>query len=510
MLFQLMMKWPKSLICFFCFLLGPAAWATDESLTARVFELQVVAGNSDSPPIEFCAATLIKPASTQTPRLLTAFHCLRNEARYFIYDRGLSPIWQSDKNSLLPAGPVLEARVLRGKSEFDLAELSTTDDFLESYQSNLKEFTPVTLYRNHNLPLAAVGIHENQLQTRYSREMIWPTYGYTVNSSIDQDFYIFEDLYIERNFSGGAVFDGYKNFIGLISQYEPSKSTIVVPSAHIGDFLLRQPPTIDAIEAQDGASCPSTFSNAFNHSGKNTGIDGGRSCESQDQLQMRYGRLAAHSLRDFIHPNEGAPNPRNAKELILAIDGMSVDGNEALSRIGSAKSLVTRDVGLNQYPAKEIRQGIIARLAGEFMSGLNSRMNLHKTLDGATPLVESHYLNMGLAISSGDRAEDEIHFFWPSLHGRGSFKIEMDNDYKSIHLRGQIEFGADRIPSIKLRCDNNNYKRLVCVSDAISLSVHLENIGQNLANEKMRFKMAIKNPSTGEIFVFVGDLNRAR
>ncbi len=481
----------------------------NEKMTAKVFELQVEISDENSDAnslvIEWCTATLIRSSKDGTLRLLTAFHCLKDNARYSIFDRGVAPSGRSTSLSPNYDEQVLEAQIVRTDKDSDLAELSTTKEFLATYQNEIENYDPRTLTSRQSISLAAVGVLDSQLNVRYTRGFDWPyQYGYTVNSSIDTRWYEFNDLFIERGFSGGAVFDTYKNFIGLISQFKPGKSTIVVPSNIIENFLKLATST-DKV----GAPCRGARVNSFTDSGKNTGIDGGRSCESQEELKLKYGRWVDHPLRDFIDPNEGATNPMDPAMLILGIDQMSVDGQESLIGLPST-DIVERPKGLDRYPSREIRQGIVSRLSGTYFSGIDSTFTVNSTKGGHTTVTESNALSMTLNISEKKPNGPEITFWWSVWNGHGKLIIETENDSKTIRLKGHIQlFNRTTLP-IQLECDNNNYKRLVCVSATLAMSLHLENPGQNKATEKMKFKWAARIPETEEVYLLSGDLTRGQ
>lgn len=385
--------------------------------------------NSQSPL--FCSATLIK--KDNICRLLTAAHCLDNQAQK-VTVRG------HNKAVLAQADVVA---IDRSK---DLAWLKSNT--INNHCSQIQEVGDQRMFgrENHYSRYFSYGVTNSgliQLDLWEKTKSAGPLKTKTVvkgQPGLEYTIAI-KPLELVKGMSGGVLTDDRGDFLGINSQYEPSKDTsYFIPVEEVVKYL-QSPTDLRSLPVQGMQRFENVGGN--NHGNSN---DGKKSASWRDQIK---------EMDEGVVESDG--------RVLIGRGGFSVDGVDKWALTQKMVNPIYREA--DGYPRLEIRQNILKRLNGIFRSRATSIdmkfLDIAGTTLNPTGVQLQHSLHVQVSSST-------IKVYFPfgldlkSAPVTVGWSVQFSQDYKTITLTN---------PQSKLVCNNNNYLKLICRSEDEELTI---------------------------------------
>lgn len=514
-----------------------SAWAIDPNRKpqAQIFLLQNLKKNIE------CTATLLKPTKNSCA-MVTNAHCIGRDVSEVkiteMFHQQMSlKLYRPEVKNQYDVLNTFDVNVLKVSQAMDLAELEIPKDLRRFYCEELlpiRSISPEQQARS-DIGLLSLGfVNQTPFSTMSGRfttaltsggaVVTWPYAGYsqrhlyyTERPELPVVIRV-EDLKIKHGMSGGAIVDQYENLEGINvwMREQGISESFFIPIQSVVQFLNQKHPKM--IESEE----PSSVQQKLNPAGGNGHSEGGGNGHSEgggnghtegegvsssdrEKIDRSRGVVSDRitQLSDLFFPAEGVINPANAQEIILGMNQQSVDGQDDFVRIKMQKSqptdIVTKANSPQSFPSFEVRANILSRLAGHYISifeqnyaepftagrsslyikGLGSSFyEKNVDLTGAPTLtLDVNAVDKKIDLKISDHILSnrfQTNKMIPIENITHRFQVEFDDQARKIYLRPLSALGE----KARLICKNDQYLKLNCVSDEMSLSLHMVQPGE--------------------------------
>lgn len=484
-------------------------------------------------PHEKCTATIFRP-DERSCALVTNAHCLKAGAKTALLAERYHPL--PSISLFRPGVPknfdqqVLHTvNVKKISREMDLAELSIPPEIEQFFcsDSGLKTWIPLdsrdvftshiglisTGYVNGDPFYTMSGLSYTGISNR--GQLFWPDVGvsrreaYPTQIKELPEVVKVHDLNIREGMSGGAILNQYSRFegINLWVRNNGIHQSFFIPTQAVIDFLKHDLPAM-------APTIPNTIDQKIAPVGGNGHANGtGR---GKKAIGDTY-----RNLMDFFFAPEGIIDPNNKDQIILGINGESVDGEDDYRRLSATliSSIVTKENKDKSFPSKEVRENFWNRLAGTYTTETSGgRSYVYSRSTVREPLEIEHYkigtpniriqidpkantLSISIPshilqnrVGTDDLRMDQIPQF------AANFELAMVNDGQLIVLIEKSSIPEER--KIRFICENNQFLKLNCLSQNLSFSLH--QYGKN----RLEAVLNIYSSSRYSLINFFGDLHK--
>lgn len=412
----------------------------------------------------YCTGTVVRSPVTYTCHLLTDAHCTITD-------------------SLWKVNGVEDSIVVQKDHARDLAELQLTDATREMCKS-ISPFKTQGAYElsqsaNH---LSILRVRNGLTEIRSSLQNLHTvsTRGVTreVYSLGGIDDLVVENIYGDRGFSGGPVFEKDGTLIGIFKRFTANETiNVITTTREVQEFLSfpdheGQPPLIDPKSLSE--SCPQVPPNRYSNGGGNTQT-GGKGGNSQGGGSGNSGEteLFTRQWETFREPKEGVLDP-TCKKIVLARGNARIDGQEDYERLRSLIHFPWIERPHDNYPDLKIREQILDRFLGEYRNLNLFTMDKHAVGKGRVDHAGFYRLRLSIKKVGADyeiALRNPIYYVMPpDLNTRNldhsgiavTYKAKLLDDAKTVELTAKNQ---------RLLCVNDNYLKLICEGSGVQFSL---------------------------------------
>lgn len=517
-------------------LFATTTWAIDPNRTpqAQIFLLQNLQKNTE------CTATIFKPTKNSCA-IVTNAHCIGRDVSQVkiteMFHRQLSlKLYRPEVKDKYEVLNTFDVKVLKISQAMDLAELEIPNDLRRFYCEELLPVRSISPEKQaqSDIGLLSLGFANQTPFSTMSGRFItaltsgggvvtWPYAGYsqrhlyyTERPELPVVIRV-EDLKIKHGMSGGAIVDQYENLEGInvwLREQGISES-FFIPIQSVVRFLNQKYPQM--LDSDESASLQQKLNpaggnghsdgggNGHTDGGGNGHTDGESQSSGDSKINRDRGVLSDRvtQLSDLFFPAEGVLNPENPKEIILGMNQQSVDGQDDLVRIKAQKpqsaDIVTKANSPQSFPTLEVRANILSRFAGHYISMYEQNYAAPSTAGRSSIYLKqagSSFYEKKVDLTGAPTLTFDVnavekklylkisdHFFSDRLQASKvfaleeityTFQVEFDDEARKIYLRPISSLGEKP----RLTCKNDQYLKLNCMSNKMSLSLHMVQPGE--------------------------------
>ena len=470
-------------LCILTLIMAPL-WATASyGPQAQVFMLK---SNS-----HYCTATLLKNSGMNC-QLVTNAHCFENsEDKASLIPVDSSSVSQSIKKYYPTLSSSLDVKVLKIDRSKDLAELNVPENLQQELclKIDRTDFsdTDSTIGKEVSSSFASMGFHRQKPIVIFSQNLDWDMgtgmekglFIMPGQTGLDSLFQL-QNLRMYNGMSGGALVDLRDNLHGINVRLIPFQSeSYFIPLVEVQKFLKDSKSKKESKEANN--TSVQAGDNAGGHGGDNAGGHGG------DSINDKVSSPIKSTLEIIREPREGVIVD---KKRLLAKGDFQVDGQDDLRNLKDSKDTAI------YFESKEYdrtRDDIFSRLEGYFQFDQEHQNAMIDFIFKEGQEWQSLFYGKPGVIFT----------FKKKSKTKAVIKLSISNislrdaDPKSTQPLGNIEgqilmwtaslnrdtnqVTLESEHAARLICENNNYFKLICVSEdpyrPEELSLSVNNLG---------------------------------
>ncbi len=428
-----------------------------------------------------CSGTIIKTNSLCT--IITNAHCFNSRTESVKIIVGESQL--HSKQFIVD-----DTRDLAGIkiSQNDNLICKSLDVFDSHQQRQLIEKQEYDLSRQVSTSFKSLGYINDKLTVYYSRDFVWPTYGYSLAKKVPTSLsglkYLIElpFLQMHNGMSGGPVYN-LSGLVGIKKSFIPYQNTTqIIPLSEIFNFIIKN---------QNNKSLISSENNRSKDGGENSGTNGG-----DDPLIVDITKTIIDKL---LEPDEGIEIDKGH---LLAIGNIQIDGKDdyQLAKNNPGQSIFS---GSNELLNSQAL--ILKRVFPKFsytQESLESGVNLISIADDLNKILYTSNPTYSMRVDfSGNQRIADLEFnisnynlypvdrasltpTYSAAAKQFKFKFELSADAKEIRVTDDEKN--------RYTCENIFYFKIICKSRG-AVNKNLSFSRSRSAGDKIRFRYTVQS-----------------